>query len=44
MLDETIDIFTSRIKDVVLKDKNMPVIPLAYLQTLDIPDSIMHFF
>ena len=44
MLDETIDIFTSRMKDIVLKDKNMPVVPLAYLQTLDIPDSVMHFF
>jgi len=44
MLDETIDIFISRMKDIVLKDKNMPVVPLAYLQTLDIPDSVMHFF
>ena len=44
MLDETIDIFISRMKDIVLKDKNMPVVPLAYLHTLDIPDSIMHFF
>jgi len=44
MLDETIDIFISRMKDIVLKDKNMPAVPLAYLQTLDIPDSVMHFF
>ncbi len=44
MLDETIEIFTTRIKEIVLKDEKMTIIPLAYLQTLNLPESIMHFF
>lgn len=44
MLDETIDVFTERMKEIVLKDKRMQAIPLAYLKTLEIPESIMHFF
>ncbi len=44
MLDETIDVFTERMKEIVLKDQKMPAIPLAYLKTLDLPESIMHFF
>jgi len=44
MLDETIDVFTERMKEIVLKDQRMQAIPLAYLKTLEIPESIMHFF
>lgn len=44
MLDETIDIFTERMKEIVLTDKNMTSIPLAYLMTLDIPEEVRHFF
>ena len=43
MLDETIEIFTERIKKLVLKDERMNNVPLAYLMTLDIPQSIKHF-
>jgi len=44
MFEETVERFTQRIKDVVLKDERMTSIPLAYLMQLDIPDSIKHFF
>ena len=44
MLDETIDIFTGRMKEIVLKDKKMDIIPLAYLMSLEIPGSVKHFF
>lgn len=44
MLDKTIDIFTTRMKEIVLKDQKMTTIPLAYLMTLDVPDSLKHFF
>ncbi len=44
MLDETIEIFTERMKEIVLKDQKMTAIPLAYLKTLDMPESVMHFF
>lgn len=44
MIDEIIDVFISRIKRDVIADDKMTVIPLAYLMTRDIPDSIKHFF
>ncbi|MCD4693452.1 MAG: hypothetical protein K8R79_11095 [Calditrichales bacterium] len=44
MIDEIIDVFISRIKRDVITDDKMTVIPLAYLITRDIPDSIKHFF
>ncbi|MBD3224624.1 MAG: hypothetical protein GF313_07835 [Caldithrix sp.] len=44
MLDESMDIFIKRIKDKVVTDDKMTEIPLAYLMSLDIPESIKHFF
>lgn len=44
MLEQAIDIFTARMRDIVLKDQRMDSIPLAYLKTLDIPESLQHFF
>jgi hypothetical protein len=44
MIDDIIDVFISRIKRDVITDDKMTVIPLAYLITRDIPDSIKHFF
>lgn len=44
MIEETVERFTQRIKDIVLKDERMTSIPLAYLMQLDIPDSTKHFF
>jgi len=44
MLDETIEIFTNRMKEIVLTNKGMISIPLAYLQTLKLPESMNHFF
>ncbi len=44
MLDDVKDIFIERIQKKVLADKKMQEIPLAYLMTLDIPQSIKHFF
>ncbi len=44
MLDEIIDVFIERIRKKVLTNEKMTEIPLAYLMTLDIPQSIKHFF
>jgi len=44
MLDEIMDIFINRIKKTVVTDEKMTDIPLAYLMTMDIPQSIKHFF
>ena len=44
MLDEIIDVFIERIRKKVLTDDKMTNVPLAYLMTLDIPQSIKHFF
>jgi len=44
MLENIIDALIQRIKDVVVTDKKMTDIPLAYLMTLKIPDSVKHFF
>lgn len=43
MLDQTVDAFINRIKGVVVQDPKMTNIPLAYIMTLDIPQSIKHF-
>ncbi|MGD9486515.1 MAG: hypothetical protein AB7W47_00685 [Calditrichaceae bacterium] len=44
MLDQTVEIFIERLKKIVLTDQKMTSIPLAYLKTLDLPESIKHFF
>ncbi len=44
MLDDVMDAFIERIRKKVLTDEKMKEIPLAYLMTLDIPQSIKHFF
>ncbi len=44
MEEEILDLFIKRIEQKVITDEKMTVIPLAYLMTLDIPDSIKHFF
>ena len=44
MLEETVDVFINRIKDIVITDQNMTSIPLAYMMTRDLPDAIKHFF
>ena len=44
MIEQTVDKFIERIKQVVITDPNMKSIPLAYLMTLDIPDAIKHYF
>lgn len=44
MLDEIIDVFIERIRKKVLTDDKMTNVPLTYLMTLDIPQSIKHFF
>ena len=44
MNESIIEVFINRIKNLVLTDEKMTVIPLAYLMTLDLPESIKHFF
>ena len=44
MLEEIVDILIKRVKDVVVTDPNMKNIPLAYLITREIPESVKHFF
>lgn len=44
MLEETLDVFIQRIKNAVITDKNMTAIPLAYINTREIPDAVKHFF
>ena len=44
MLETTIEILIKKIKDAVITDPNMNEIPLAYLMTRDIPESVKHFF
>ncbi len=44
MLENVMDVFIERIRKKVLSDQKMTEIPLAYLMTLDIPQSIKHFF
>ncbi|MHB2150764.1 hypothetical protein ACX8XP_17060 [Calditrichota bacterium LG25] len=44
MLEDVMDVFIERIRKKVLANQKMNEIPLAYLMTLDIPQSIKHFF
>jgi hypothetical protein len=44
MLDDVVKVFIKRLKDLVITDEKMTTIPLAYLATLDLPDSVSHFF
>lgn len=44
MLDNTVDVLIKKIKDEVITDPNMQEIPLAYLMTRNIPESVKHFF
>ena len=44
MLDNIVDVLIKRVKDEVVTDSKMENIPLAYLMTRNIPDSVKHFF
>ena len=44
MLENTIEVLIKKIKDEVITDPNMTDIPLAYLMTRNIPESVKHFF
>jgi len=44
MEEEIVDILINRIKKIVITDKKMTLIPMAYLVTLDIPEAVKHFF
>lgn len=44
MLEDIVEVLIKRIKDKVITDPNMQNIPLAYLNTRDIPESVKHFF
>jgi hypothetical protein len=43
MLDKMVESMINRIKDEVVTDANMTEVPLAYLMTREIPDSVKHF-
>jgi len=43
MLENLVDVLIKKVRDEVVTDTNMTDIPLAYLQTRNIPDSIKHF-
>ena len=44
MIEQTVDKFIERIKEIVVADENMTSIPLAYLMTRELPDAIKHYF
>lgn len=44
MLENTIEVLIKKIKNEVITDSNMTDIPLAYLMTRNIPESVKHFF
>ncbi len=44
MLENIVDVLIKRVKELVVTDPNMKNIPLAYLMTISIPDSVKHFF
>jgi hypothetical protein len=44
MLENTVDALIKKIKNTVITDPNMTEIPLGYLMTRDIPESVKHFF
>ena len=43
MLENMVESMIKRIKDEVVSDPNMNEVPLAYLMTKEIPDSVKHF-
>jgi hypothetical protein len=43
MLDKMVESMITRIKEEVVTDTNMTDVPLAYLMTREIPDSVKHF-
>ena len=43
MLESMVESMIKRIKDEVVTDPNMTEVPLAYLMTREIPDSVKHF-
>ena len=43
MLDDVVKVFIERLRNLVITDEKMTTIPLAYLATLKLPDSISHF-
>ena len=44
MLENTIENLIKKVKDAVVTDSNMTEIPLGYLMTRNIPESVKHFF
>jgi len=44
MLENTVDALIKKVKNAVITDPNMTEIPLGYLMTRDIPESVKHFF
>jgi len=44
MLENQVDVIIKKVKDEVITDPNMKEIPLGYLMTRNIPDSVKHFF
>ena len=44
MLENIVDIMIEKVKKEVVTDENMQNVPLAYLMTREIPDSVKHFF
>ena len=43
MLENLVDVLIKKVREEVITDTNMKDIPLAYLATRDIPDSVKHF-
>ncbi len=43
-MDEIIDVFSERIRKKVITEEKMTHVPMAYMMTLEIPQSIKHFF
>ncbi len=43
MLDDVVKVFIERLRNMVITDEKMTSIPLAYLATLNLPDSVSHF-
>jgi len=43
MLENLVDVLIKKVRDEVVSDPNMHDIPLAYIQTRQIPDSVKHF-
>ena len=44
MLENIVDILIEKVRKEVITDENMKNIPLAYLMTRNIPESVKHFF